>query len=65
MRVCPDWRCAELNAPDAISCHQCGKNLLHPEGRRQNGGKASHPDLADTLLRRASESDVDQWAEAR
>lgn len=28
MRVCPDWRCAELNTPDATHCHACGTQIV-------------------------------------
>lgn len=27
-RVCPRWRCAALNPPDAVVCVECGKVLI-------------------------------------
>ncbi len=33
--VCPDPRCAELNAPGAVECATCGKSLVPRYFRRQ------------------------------
>lgn len=37
LRTCPRPACAELNAPDAETCHACGAALV-PNG----GGRPSH-----------------------